>query len=72
LDYIANSNKNTPINANKAIALISANLKIAILNNSSFKKGFREIFKINAPNTVSIPTSAPARLYMIKLLLIQY
>ena len=59
--YTAKSNKNTIIRANKAIASVRAKPKIAILNISSFNEGFLEIPKTNAPNTVPIPTPAPAK-----------
>lgn len=42
------------------MASVKANPKIAILNNSSFSEGFLEIPKTKAPNTVPIPTPAPA------------
>lgn len=58
--YKANNNKNTTIRANNAIASVRANPKMAILNNSSFKFGFLEIPKTRDPNTVPIPTPAPA------------
>ena len=46
--------------ANKAIASVKANPKIAIRNNSSLRLGFREVPRTKAPNTVPIPTPAPA------------
>ena len=60
LDYKANKIKKAIIKANNAIASVNAKPKIAVLNNSSFKEGFREIPITNAPNTVPIPTPAPA------------
>lgn len=42
------------------MASVKANPKIAILNNSSFSDGFLEIPRTKAPNTVPIPTPAPA------------
>ncbi len=59
-NYSANNSKNTIINANKAIASVNANPRIAILNNSSFNEGFRAIPKTKAPKTVPIPTPVPA------------
>lgn len=59
-NYRANSNKKTIIKANNAIASVKANPKIAILNSSSFNDGFLEIPRTKAPNTVPIPTPAPA------------
>ena len=59
-NYNAKRIRNAIINANKAIASVKANPKIAVLNNSSFSDGFLEIPITNAPNTVPIPTPAPA------------
>ena len=42
------------------MASVKANPKIASLNNSSFNDGFLETPITNAPNTVPIPTPAPA------------
>ena len=42
------------------MASVKANPKIAILKSSSLKEGFLEIPTTNAPNTVPIPTPAPA------------
>ena len=61
LIYRANNIKKPIIKENKAIASVKANPKIAILNNSSFKEGFRDIPITKAPNTVPIPTPAPAK-----------
>ena len=58
--YNAKRIKNAIINEKRAIASVNANPRIAVLNNSSFKEGFREIPITNAPNTVPIPTPAPA------------
>jgi hypothetical protein len=58
--YSANNSRNTTIKANSAIASVSANPNIAILNSSSFKLGFLAIPKTSAPKTVPIPTPAPA------------
>ena len=58
--YKANKIKNPIINENNAIASVNANPKIASLNNSSFKEGFLATPITNAPNTVPIPTPAPA------------
>lgn len=58
--YNAKRIKNAIIKANKAIASVKANPKIANRNNSSFKDGFREVPRTRAPNTVPIPTPAPA------------
>ena len=60
--YKAKSNRKTIINANRAIASVKANPRIAILNNSSFKEGFREIPNTNDPNTLPIPIPTPAKL----------
>lgn len=58
--YNAKRIKNAIINENSAIASVNAKPKIASLNNSSFNEGFREVPITNAPNTVPIPTPAPA------------
>ena len=58
--YNAKRIKKPIINENKAIASVKANPKIASLNNSSFNEGFLETPITNAPNTVPIPTPAPA------------
>ena len=58
--YNANKIKKPIINENKAIASVSANPKIANLNNSSLKDEFLEIPITKAPKTVPIPTPAPA------------
>lgn len=58
--YRANNSKKIIINVNSAIASVSANPKIAILNNSSFNDGFREIPRTRAPKIIPIPTPAPA------------
>lgn len=42
------------------MASVRANPRIAIRKSSSFKDGFREVPKRRAPNTVPIPTPAPA------------
>jgi hypothetical protein len=60
MSYRANSNKKIIINVNRAIASVSANPRIAILNNSSFNDGFREIPRTRAPKIIPIPTPAPA------------
>ena len=60
IDYNAKRIKNAIINEKSAMASVSANPRIASLNNSSFKEGFRETPITNAPNTVPIPTPAPA------------
>ena len=59
--YRAKRNKKTIISAKRAIASVKANPKIAILKSSSFKDGFLEIPITKAPNTVPIPTPAPAK-----------
>lgn len=59
--YKAKRNKKTIISANRAMASVNANPKIAILKSSSFKDGFLEIPITKAPNTVPIPTPAPAK-----------
>ena len=43
------------------MASVKANPKIAILNNSSFKEGFRAIPTTRAAKTLPIPTPAPAK-----------
>ena len=58
--YNAKSIKKPIISENKAIASVNANPKIASLNNSSFNEGFLETPSTSAPNTVPIPTPAPA------------
>ena len=60
LVYTAKSNKKTIISTNNAIASVSAKPKIAILNISSLREGFREIPRTKAPKTTPIPTPAPA------------
>lgn len=60
INYKANNNKKTIIKANKAIASVKANPKMAILKSSSFNEGFLDIPKTKDPNTVPIPTPAPA------------
>ena len=59
--YTANNNKNTIINAKRAMASVKAKPKIATLNISSFSDGFLEIPRTKAPKTVPIPTPAPAK-----------
>ena len=59
--YKANKIKNAIIRENNAIASVNANPKIANLNNSSLKEGFLDIPITKAPNTVPIPTPAPAK-----------
>ena len=54
-----NKIKNANIKANKAIASVKANPKIAILNKSSFKFGLRAIPKIKEPKITPIPSPAP-------------
>lgn len=46
--------------AKRAIASVKAKPRIATLNNSCLKEGFLEIPIIRAPNTIPIPTPAPA------------
>ena len=58
--YTAKSTKKAIISANNAIASVNAKPKIAILNISSLREGFLEIPITKAPNTVPIPTPAPA------------
>lgn len=58
---MANNIKKAIINANNAIASVNANPNIAILNNSSFKEGLRDVPKTKAPKTVPIPIPAPAK-----------
>ena len=60
-DYRAKRIKKAIINAKRAIASVNAKPKMANLNNSSFKEGFLEVPSTNAPNTVPIPTPAPAK-----------
>ena len=60
-NYKANKIKKAIIKENNAIASVNANPRIANLNNSSLKDGFLEIPITKAPNTVPIPTPAPAR-----------
>ena len=52
--------KNAIINANKAIASVNANPKIAYPNNCFVSDGFRATELINDPNTIPIPAPAPA------------
>ena len=59
-NYSANNIKNAIINENKAIASVKANPRMASLNNSSFIEGFLDTPITKAPNTVPIPTPAPA------------
>ncbi len=49
------------ISANRAIASVKANPKIAALNKSSFNKGFLAIPEIKAAKIRPIPIPAPAR-----------
>lgn len=58
--YYKNKIKNAIIKANKAIASVKANPKIASLNKSSFKLGFLAVPIIKAPKITPIPTPAPA------------
>ena len=58
--FYENKIKNANISANKAIASVKANPKIAILNNSSFKFGFLEVPITKEANTTPTPTPAPA------------
>ena len=58
--FRANKIRKPIISANKAIASVKANPKIAILNKSSFKFGFLEVPITNDANTTPIPTPAPA------------
>lgn len=60
MDYIAKSIKKAIIKANNAIASVKAKPKIAILNNSSFREGLREVPSTKAPKTRPIPIPAPA------------
>jgi hypothetical protein len=55
-----NKIKNAIIRANRAIASVSANPKIANLNKSSFRLGFLEVPKIRDPKINPIPIPAPA------------
>ena len=55
-----NKIKNANINAKRAIASVSANPNIAILNNSSFKLGFLEVPITNEAKTIPTPAPAPA------------
>lgn len=48
------------ISAKSAMASVKAKPKIATLNNSCLKDGFLETPIIKAPNTIPIPTPAPA------------
>lgn len=56
-----NKIKKEIIKANKAMASVSANPKIAVLNKSSFNKGFLAIPEIRDAKIRPIPTPAPAR-----------
>ena len=56
-----NKIKKEIIKANKAIASVNAKPKIAVLNRSSFKRGFLEIPAISEAKIRPIPTPAPAR-----------
>ena len=56
-----NKIKKEIIKANKAIASVNAKPKIAVLNKSSFKRGFLEIPAISEAKIRPIPTPAPAR-----------
>lgn len=58
--YYTNKIRKAIINANKAIASVNANPKIADLNKSSFKLGFLEIPMINDAKINPIPIPAPA------------
>lgn len=49
------------ISANKAIASVNANPKIAVLNKSSFSNGFLAIPEIREAKIRPMPTPAPAR-----------
>ena len=60
-NYNANKIKKPIISENKAIASVKAKPKIANLKSSSLKEGFLETPSTNAPNTVPIPTPAPAK-----------
>lgn len=60
MTYYKNKIKNAIIKANKAIASVKANPKIASLNKSSFKLGFLAVPIIKAPKITPIPTPAPA------------
>jgi len=55
-----NRTKNAIIRANRAIASVRANPKIANLNKSSFRLGFLEVPKIRDPKINPIPIPAPA------------
>lgn len=55
-----NKIKNAIIKANKAIASVNANPKIANLNKSSLMFGFLAVAKIKDPKINPIPTPAPA------------
>jgi len=50
----------SPLNANRAIASVKANPKIAYLNISSFNEGFLAVPKIKDPKINPIPIPAPA------------
>ena len=49
------------INANSAMASVSANPKIAYPNNCFVNDGFRATELIREPNTIPIPAPAPAK-----------
>ncbi len=55
-----NRTKNAIIRANRAIASVNANPKIANLNKSSFRLGFLEVPRIKDPKINPIPIPAPA------------
>lgn len=59
-DIYTNKIRNAIINANRAIASVKANPKIADLNKSSFRFGFLEIPTINEAKINPIPIPAPA------------
>ena len=60
-NYVMNNNKKAIIRANNPVASAKAKPNIAYENSWPLNEGFLATPNINAPNTIPIPTPAPAK-----------